>query len=371
MLLIRLCVTVLGSTALLFAACGGGDAAPTPAPVAAAISQATSTPESAAAPTPVPTPAPTPTSRPTVTSATATLLPTPSPVSQKATLEVRATDDPPRGVTKILLTVSGIEVHQGGSSDDAGWQAVIPGPVEFDLVQITGVEEILGDQELDPGRYDQVRLSVDKVVVTVEAGNVVDAKVPSERLKIVGGFTLTAGETTILTLDFDADKSVVVTGSSNILVKPVVKLLVRESDSTLAGAEQIGQIEPSFDAPPPTSTLSPDPTPTATPQPTPSPEPVAATSQRLPPHVFVGTVTIGGLVASDGIEVTAWVDGAQVASTQVADATYVLIVDQGSGSFSGKIISFQVAGEDANETGIWLQGGGDELNLTAPGSGSP
>ena len=368
MLLARLCVIILGSTALLFAACGGGEAAPTLIPAATASPKVTSTPESAAVPTPVPTAAPTPTSRPAVPTATTTLAPTPSPVPLKATLEIRATDDPPRGVTKILLTVSGIEVHQGGSSDEVGWQTVIPGPVEFDLVQITGVEEILGDQKLDPGRYDQVRLSIDKVEVTLQAGDVVDAKVPSDRLKIVGGFTLKAGETTILTLDFDADKSVVVTGASNILVKPVVKLLARGGDSTLAGAEQIGQIEPTTDTPSPTPIPTLAPTSAATPQPTPSPAPTAATSQRLPPHVFVGTVTIGGLVALDGIEVTAWVDGAQVASTQVAGGTYVIMVDQGSGSFAGKTILFRVDGEDANETGIWLQGGGDELNLTALGS---
>ena len=57
-----------------------------------------------------------------------TLTPTPSPAPRKATLEIRVTDDPPQGVTKILLTVSQIDVHAGGSSEDAGWQTVVSGP---------------------------------------------------------------------------------------------------------------------------------------------------------------------------------------------------------------------------------------------------
>ena len=128
--------------------------------------------------------------------------------------------------------------------------------MEFDLVQVTGVEEILGDTQLAPARYDQVRLSVDNAEVTFEDGNVVNAKVPSGRLKVVGGFTLEEGSATILTLDFDADKSVVITGSKNVLIKPVIKLLVRDRGATLAQASQIGEIE---------AEAQPSPTPTPVP----------------------------------------------------------------------------------------------------------
>ena len=89
------------------------------------------------------------------------------PVDGKATLEIRVTDAPPEGVTEILLTISQIDVHKGGSSDDAGWQSVVTGPVEFDLVQVTGIEEVLGNADLDPDRYDQVRLNVDSAEATL------------------------------------------------------------------------------------------------------------------------------------------------------------------------------------------------------------
>ena len=277
---------------LLVVACGGGEAAPTSTspPLTTATTVAVlPEPTATAVPPPSATDVPTPAASPTP-SATETPAPTLKPVARKANVEIRVTDAPPEGVTKILLTVSQIDVHRGGSSDDAGWQTVVAGPVEFDLVQVTGVEEILGDKELDPERYDQVRLNVDEAEVTFEDGRVVDAKVPSGRLKIVGGFTLEEGKTTILTLDFDADKSVVVAGTKNVLIKPVIKLLVRDKDTTLAEASQVGEIQEQdlpttipTETPVPTLTPAPSPTPTQTPTPAPPPLSPPSPPQPQPP----------------------------------------------------------------------------------------
>ena len=93
--------------------------------------------------------------------------------------------------------------------------------------------------------------------------------------------------------------------------------------------------------------------------------PNVALAQRLPPHVFVGTATIDGAMAADGTTVTAWVGGAEAASATVSGGKYNMIVDQGDQSFSGETITFQIGGNDAAESATWMQGGGDELNLTA------
>jgi len=98
--------------------------------------------------------------------------------------------------------------------------------------------------------------------------------------------------------------------------------------------------------------------------------PTAVLAQRVSPHVFVGTVTLDGAGAADGAAVTAWVDGAQVASTTVSGGEYNLIVDQGDGSFAEKTVSFKVSGANAAESTTWIQGGGDVLDLVAAtGSG--
>jgi collagen type I/II/III/V/XI/XXIV/XXVII alpha len=93
--------------------------------------------------------------------------------------------------------------------------------------------------------------------------------------------------------------------------------------------------------------------------------PTAVLAQRVPPHVFVGTVTLDGAGAADGAAVTAWVDDAQVAATTVSGGQYNLIVDQGDASYAGNTVSFKVSGANAAQTAAWTQGGGEVLNLVA------
>jgi len=98
--------------------------------------------------------------------------------------------------------------------------------------------------------------------------------------------------------------------------------------------------------------------------------PTSVFAQRVPPHVFVGTVTLDGAAAADGAAVTAWIDGEQVASTNASGGDYSLIVDQGDSSYAGKTVSFKVSGVNATEAATWMQGGGDVLNLTGASGSS-
>ena len=90
--------------------------------------------------------------------------------------------------------------------------------------------------------------------------------------------------------------------------------------------------------------------------------PTSVFAQRVPPHQFVGTVTLDGAGVVDGGAVTAWIDGEQVASANASGGSYSIQVDQGDGSYAGKTVSFKVAGADAG-TADWMQGGGTILNL--------
>jgi len=91
--------------------------------------------------------------------------------------------------------------------------------------------------------------------------------------------------------------------------------------------------------------------------------PTSVFAQRVPPHQFVGTVTLDGAGVVDGGAVTAWIDGEQVAATNASGGNYSLQVDQGDGSYAGKTVSFKVGGADVAETADWMQGGGTILNL--------
>jgi hypothetical protein len=68
--------------------------------------------------------------------------------------------------------------------------------------------------------------------------------------------------------------------------------------------------------------------------------------------------------------VTAWIDlfGEPVGQGTVSGGAYALTVPQyGGQSFAGRTLTFKLGGLDASETGVWKQGGGDELTLTATG----
>ena len=228
---------VLLVATLLLAACGGED------PTATA--------------SPIPTP-----------KATATRTPTPTP--SVGTLEVRVTDLPNPAITAIDITVEEVQVN---SASDGQWRTVVQGPVSFDLIKLVGVEDVLGSGDLAPGQYTQIRLKVTSTTITQD-GEMSEAKVPSDTLKIVRPFTIVAGETTIATLDFDAERSVVTQGRGNFLLKPVIKLLVRKEGELF----QPAAAEPTFTPTPTataTSTFTPTstPTPTATATPTPTQEP--------------------------------------------------------------------------------------------------
>ena len=177
------------------------------------------------------------------------------------TLEVRVTDLPNAAITAIDITAEEVQIHRAA---DGEWVTVVEGPVSFDLIAVAGIEEVLGSETLAPGEYTQIRLSIISVTIT-EDGQENEAEVPSETLRVVRPFTVFAGQTTIVTLDFDAERSVIEQGTGRFLLRPVVTLLVRKEEEPFQPA-----IEPTAA---PTATPTVTPTPTITPTPTATPEP--------------------------------------------------------------------------------------------------
>jgi hypothetical protein len=172
------------------------------------------------------------------------------------TIEVRVTDAPRQDeVTSVLVTVSKVEVHRAVAEQEQEQQQVQEGEGEwltldiiaeanpFDLLKIKGVEEVLAVDEMAAGKYTQIRLTIDRVEVALGGGEPEEAKLPSGELKIVHPFDVVEGETTVLLLDFDAEKSVTVAGKDNIIVKPVVKLAVKEGKAEEPGTKVVTQEE--------------------------------------------------------------------------------------------------------------------------------
>jgi len=167
-------------------------------------------------------------------------------------LEIRVTDAPPEEeVTSILVTISSIEIHravaeqeeeqEGGNEQNQeqeqeqeeqsgdGWLTLdITGDNPFDLIELRdeGVTALLAVEELEVGKYTQIRILIDEVWVTLGEGEPQEAKLPSDELKLIQPFDIEEGQVTVITVDFDAAESVNVTGQDDIIVQPVVKLTV-------------------------------------------------------------------------------------------------------------------------------------------------
>ena len=135
-------------------------------------------------------------------------------------LQLKVTDA--GNVSSLVLNISQIEVHMANSSEDSGWLTV-NGSQSVDLIQVKGIEEILGETVLDEGKYTQIRLSFSDATVTIE-NQTYDLTSPSQ-MKFVHEFDIVANKITSIILDFDADKSIVEASDDRYLLKPTVKLI--------------------------------------------------------------------------------------------------------------------------------------------------
>jgi len=174
-------------------------------------------------------------------------------------IEVCVTDAPPREqVTSIEVTVSNVRIHKAvaeqereqehqGSDNvtqeqereqqqeqqgEGAWLSLNGGKTKsFDLIEIKGLEEVLTVGEVEVGRYTQIRMTIEEVKVTIGDGEPQIATVPSGELRFTRPFDVMEDETTVLLLDFDADRMVTVSGSGKVIVKPVVTLAIRQGKS--------------------------------------------------------------------------------------------------------------------------------------------
>ncbi len=167
--------------------------------------------------------------------------------AKTGTIEVRVTDAPPGyEIISIVVTVSeeegeGVQVHKAGDDGEGEWITIgiLEGANPFDLLELVGLEEVLAvGEEVDAGKYTQIRMNIVSVLVTYlaegsETPVTVEATLPSGELKFVRPFDVVAEETTTLLLDFIAGKSVVVTGATQseeakVIFKPAVKLSIEQ-----------------------------------------------------------------------------------------------------------------------------------------------
>ncbi len=136
-------------------------------------------------------------------------------------------------ITKAEITISEVRVHLSAAAGNesgnetnvtAGWYTVVNQTQTYDLIALQNVTDLLGSANLSAGWYTQIRLFVEKVVVTID-GVDYDCKLPSKTIKLIKPFRIAANMTTTLTLDFDVQQSVHETGNGKFMFKPTIKII--------------------------------------------------------------------------------------------------------------------------------------------------
>jgi len=150
--------------------------------------------------------------------------------------------DAPGNYEEVNIQIDRVEVH----SDEQGWMIVSTFDVDegegrFNLLDLTnGVMEIIGEENLDAGWYNQVRLILtDNNSVVLTDGSEHSLKVPSGEqtgLKIHHAFEIVEDRTYELLLDFDAHRSVHRAGASGLwILKPVIRAQAIEESGSIRG----------------------------------------------------------------------------------------------------------------------------------------
>lgn len=104
----------------------------------------------------------------------------------------------------------------------------VGGPRVIELMALAeGRSELLGTVDLPPGGVHQVRLVLGSSNGVMVDGEAHELKVPSgmqSGLKFVGDWSVSAGQRTVLVVDFDPIESIVLAPGQGYILKPVVKI---------------------------------------------------------------------------------------------------------------------------------------------------
>ncbi len=139
-------------------------------------------------------------------------------------VELWITDAPAEyEVTSVLVDFVEAAIRETGQE---GWTYLeLAGITRYDIIKLVGHEQLIAWAGVAAGSYSDVRLAVEKMEV-VMTGDMEMVIVPSEPYVFEQPFEVIRGETTIILLDFDVDKSVAITDEGDISIKPIENIAV-------------------------------------------------------------------------------------------------------------------------------------------------
>jgi hypothetical protein len=145
----------------------------------------------------------------------------PSSGARGSSLRLLLTDAPIDDVEQVNIYFTDVTVKPVGQPPQDLALQLSANPV--DLLTLRNRVTALAAGVVPPGNYEFIHINIDQSRSNlVERGVRRSLRVPSQEIKILGGFDVRDDQTTTLTLDFDARASLLRLGNGDWLLRPVV-----------------------------------------------------------------------------------------------------------------------------------------------------
>lgn len=154
------------------------------------------------------------------------------------TLKINLVDSP-ANYDAVYVQIDSVEAHAADADTNGGWHVVSAHPGTYDLLTLrNGLSALLVDEQLPAGQYTQIRLKLGEGNSVVVDGVSHDLTVPSgmqSGLKLNHPFTIEGGELYEITMDFDAARSIHMTGNGQYMLRPVIGVMAHSVSGGLRG----------------------------------------------------------------------------------------------------------------------------------------
>lgn len=172
----------------------------------------------------------------------------------EGTLSVALSDTATDEYSAVYVTIARVDVL---SNAETTWKTVADTPTTCNLLELVNGEHLpLGETSLKEGIYSQMRLVLDTepatgnnilneqhpyphYTISTETDETRELNVPgalSSGINLISRFAINGDEKTDLVIDFDATRSIIHTGGSRQILKPVLRAFEPEENAIVSGS---------------------------------------------------------------------------------------------------------------------------------------
>ncbi len=166
----------------------------------------------------------------------------PSSANGTGTLQINMVDSP-GDFGAVNIVIDSVEAHIATSDSTSGWVTLNSTQGTYNLLQlVNGVNAVIGKAAVPAGQYSQIRLYIGSGSNVVLAGTSYPLTIPSgmqSGLKLNVDAVIQSNMTYVLTLDFNANQSIVTAGgilNSKFILNPVIRVITTPSNGEIEGS---------------------------------------------------------------------------------------------------------------------------------------